>query len=102
MKNFLKRMAGDAKNVKNHLIPKKFTNITCESTMEISNVPSAKKNLEISLVLISISNCAEKEKKNLTSKNTNATNVERSLVLNHNSNFISVSSGKTLAKWTLS
>ena len=51
------------KNVKNHSTQKKFTNITCESTMEISNVPSAKKKLEISLVLIFISNCAKKEKK---------------------------------------
>ena len=91
MRNSSKKMVGDAKYVKNLSIQKKFMNITCESMMGISNVLNAKKNFEINRVWIFISSFVEKGMIRSISKNTSATNVERSLARNRNSNFIWVS-----------
>ena len=91
MRNSSKKMVGDAKYVKNRSIQKKFMNITCESMMEISNAQNAKKNFEINRVWIFISSFVEKGMIKSISKNTNVTNVEKSLVPNRNSNFIWVS-----------
>ena len=91
MRNSSKKMVGDAKYVKNLSIQKKFMNITCESMMGISNVQNAKKNFEINRVWIFISSSVEKAMIRSISKNTNVTNVGKSLVQNRNSNFIWVS-----------
>ena len=91
MRNSSRKMAGDAKSVKNLSIQKKFMNITCESMMGISNARNAKKNFEINQAWIFISSFVEKEMIKSISKNTNVTNVEKSLVPNRNSNFIWVS-----------
>ena len=91
MRNSSKKMVGDANDVKNRLIQKKYMNITCESMMGILNVQNAKKNFEINPVWIFISSFVEKVTTKLISKNTSVTNVEKSLVRNRNSNFIWVS-----------
>ena len=91
MRNSSKKMVGDANDVKNRLIQKKYMNITCESMMGILNVQNAKKNFEINPVWIFISSFVEKVTIKLISKNTSVTNVEKNLGRNRNSNFIWVS-----------